>query len=132
MILSNLCHIQRAFLTALVLSNIIAPMAFAQDGRGITIHISGGTIATSDDGSVPGVVFASGTAHCSGGTYNNVGTGNNKGGCKPTGSDENNNSTGYACDDGEGNSVVIDCAFNGGKGICTSTGSGTCGKFTTK
>lgn len=75
------------------------------------------------------VMFASGTAHCSGGTYDGISTGNTEGSCRQTEAGPNNETRGYKCHDGKGNSATVNCQANGGLGVCESTGSGSCGKF---
>ena len=122
---------------AAIVGLAMTSFALAQDtglgSAGVTIRLAKGTVIITDGfvdtGSGTGVVFASGTAHCQGGTYNKVGTGNDKGKCGETQVDANGNTSEYGCDDGAGNTVTITCGRNGGKGVCESTGSGTCGEF---
>lgn len=80
-------------------------------------------------GQAPEVLYATGTAHCSAGTYDGVTTGNQHGTCKDTETGPEGETRGYQCDDGKGNSATINCQANGGLGTCTSTGAASCGKF---
>ncbi len=77
----------------------------------------------------PGVAFAKGTAHCQSGSYNGITTGNSKGACKQVESDAEGNTIQYECNDGAGNAAAVNCKANDGRGLCQTTGSGSCGEF---
>jgi hypothetical protein len=80
-------------------------------------------------GGEPDVAYATGTAHCSGGTYDGIKTGNSAGSRRQTEGGSDGSTRGYTCDDGRGNSATVNCQANGGAGLCESAGSGSCGKF---
>ena len=128
------------FAAVIMFGFLSTPFVQAQEGdttaaaSGITIRLPRGTVVITTDGVIgpgsgTGVIFATGTAHCQGGSYVGMGTGNKEGKCKQTQVDANSNTLEYTCDDGKGNSATVNCGLNGGRGVCESTGSGTCGDF---